>query len=103
MDALKYIFFEENITCGDIDDFSLILAIAGNVGKDNLMVTPYPRRKKRPFFSAWYQNLHISRNPVGSVFVEIRFFRQGADDYFFKCDIWIQAVLERADQNIYAA
>ena len=40
----KYIFFEENIQNGDIDDYSLIMSIANRVGRENLMVKLHPRR-----------------------------------------------------------
>lgn len=40
----KYIFFEENIPDGTIDDFALVMKIAEKVGKENLIVKLHPRR-----------------------------------------------------------
>ncbi len=40
----KYIFFEENIVNGGIDDYSLIMKIADLVGRENLMIKLHPRR-----------------------------------------------------------
>lgn len=40
----KYIFFEENIPDGTIDDFNLVMKIAERVGKENLIIKLHPRR-----------------------------------------------------------
>lgn len=40
----KYIFFEENIPDGTINDFDLVMKIAEKVGKENLIVKLHPRR-----------------------------------------------------------
>lgn len=40
----KYIFFEENIPGGTIDDFALVMKIAEKIGKENLIVKLHPRR-----------------------------------------------------------